>query len=177
MNAPGKPTTRVAAAAATAAIVVAAAAGCSTIKSSTGKPSAASSNDASNAEPAGASSEAPPVLLPPGRARAIIDGQDQNTQGLLWCTSEVGAKTIVFTTGPTTWTAKVTDGEPPQVINVGFVNVVGLAALAYDSSTGDDHAEATRNGSSYRITANATGVNLSNLQPVKKSFLIDATCP
>jgi len=70
----------------------------------------------------------------------------------------------------------LSDGSPPEVKSVGLGNVNGVT-LAYTAGTGQGNASATKNGSSYKITGTATGVDMANpMTPVNKPFEIDVTC-
>ena len=71
----------------------------------------------------------------------------------------------------------LSDGKSPQVESVGLGNVNG-AALGYPAGTGQGNAQATRDGSKYKISGSASGVNISDpMRPVTKPFEIDVTCP
>ncbi|EOP8274116.1 lipoprotein LpqH, partial [Escherichia coli] len=49
--------------------------------------------------------------------------------------------------------------------------------LGYTSGTGQGNASATKDGSHYKITGTATGVDMANpMSPVNKSFEIEVTC-
>ena len=72
--------------------------------------------------------------------------------------------------------AVLTDANPPAVKSVALGNVNGVT-LGY-AAGGQGSASATKNGSSYKISGTATGVDMSNpMQPVNKPFEIDVTCP
>lgn len=72
--------------------------------------------------------------------------------------------------------AVLTDGNPPEVKSVGLGNVNGVT-LGYTSGTGQGNASATKDGSHYKITGTATGVDMANpMSPVNKSFEIEVTC-
>jgi lipoprotein LpqH len=50
--------------------------------------------------------------------------------------------------------------------------------LGYTPGTGQGNATATKDGSKYKISGTATGVDMANpMQPVNKPFEIDVTCP
>ncbi len=71
----------------------------------------------------------------------------------------------------------LSDANPPEVKSVALGNVNGVS-LAYAPGTPDAKAEATKNGSSYKISGTATGADMANPTAiVKKSFEIDVTCP
>ena len=71
----------------------------------------------------------------------------------------------------------LTDASPPSVKSVGLGNVNGVT-LGYTPGTGQGNATATKDGSKYKISGTATGVDMANpMQPVNKPFEIDVTCP
>jgi ipoprotein LpqH len=153
-------------AAAATAIVVVGLSGCSSNKS--GPSSTGTSSSGASAAIAG----------PTGGAatKVLIDGKDQNIQGTTTCVTAGGTVNIAVGGSTTGIGAVLTDGNPPQVKSVALGNVNGVS-LGY-AQGGQGNASATKNGSSYKITGTATGVDMSNpMQPVNKSFEIDATCP
>jgi ipoprotein LpqH len=156
-----------------AAIVVAGISGCSSNKSSTG-----ASSGASAATSAGGGGT-PSVSVGGGGAAAptvIIDGKNQNITGQVVCTTVSGNTTIAIGGAATGISAVLTTDNPPQVKSVGLGNVNGVT-LAYAAGSGQGNASATKDGSSYKITGTATGVDMANpMQPVKKPFEIDVTC-
>lgn len=147
-------------AAAGAAILVAGISGCSSHKSSTG---------------GGASSGV--AATPSGSTSVVIDGKNQNVTGSVVCSTVGGNTTIAIGGAATGISAVLSDGNPPEVKSVGLGNVNGVT-LAYASGSGQGNASATKNGSAYKITGTATGVDMANpMQPVNKPFEIDANCP
>ena len=71
----------------------------------------------------------------------------------------------------------LTDASPPSVKSVGLGNLNGVT-LGYTPGTGQGSATATKDGSKYKISGTATGVDMANpMQPVNKPFEIDVTCP
>jgi ipoprotein LpqH len=154
-------------AAAATAIVVVGLAGCSSNKSSTS--GSGSSSNQTSAAAAGSSGSS--------TAKVTIDGKDQNVQGTVACTTAAGNVDIAIGGASTGIGAVLTDANPPGVKSVGLGNVSGVT-LGYTPGTGQGNASATKNGSSYKISGTATGVDMSNpMQPVNKSFEIDVTCP
>ncbi|MGA9493697.1 MAG: lipoprotein LpqH [Mycobacterium sp.] len=148
-------------AAAATAIVVVGLSGCSSNKTST----SSSSNGTSAA--ASASST----------AKVTIDGKDQNVQGAVACTSAAGNVNIAVGGATTGIGVVLTDASPPAVKSVGLGNVNGVT-LGYTPGTGQGNATATKDGSKYKISGTATGVDMANpMQPVNKPFEIDVTCP
>lgn len=106
-----------------------------------------------------------------------IDGKNQNVTGSVVCTTAGGNINIAIGGAATGIAAVLTDANPPQVTSVGLGNVNGVT-LAYASGTGQGNGSATKNGSSYKITGTATGVDMANpTQPVNKPFEINVSCP
>jgi ipoprotein LpqH len=154
-------------AAAATAIVVVGLSGCSSNKSSTS--SSGGSSGQSTAAAAGSSGTS--------TAKVTIDGKDQNVQGTVACTTAAGNVNIAIGGAQTGIGAVLTDASPPSVKSVGLGNVNGVT-LGYTPGTGQGNASATKDGSTYKISGTATGVDMSNpMQPVNKSFEIDVTCP
>jgi ipoprotein LpqH len=105
----------------------------------------------------------------------IIDGKDQNVTGSVVCTTVGGNVNIAIGGAATGIAAVLTDANPPGVTSVGLGNVNGVT-LAYAAGSGGN-ASATKDGNKYKITGNATGVDMANpTQPVNKPFEIDVTC-
>jgi len=150
-------------AAAGLAIVVVGLSGCSSDK----KSSSVSSNGTSAAVSSGTST-----------AKVTIDGKDQNVQGTVACTTAAGNVSIAIGGASTGIGAVLTDASPPSVKSVALGNVNGVT-LGYTPGTpGSGNASATKDGSKYKITGTATGVDMANpMQPVSKPFEIDVTCP
>ena len=149
-------------AAAGLAIVVVGLSGCSSDK----KSSSVSSNGTTVAASSGSST-----------AKVTIDGKDQSVQGTVACTSAAGTVNIAIGGAQTGIGVVLTDATPPGVKSVGLGNVNGVT-LGYTPGTGQGNASATKDGSKYKITGTATGVDMANpMQPVNKPFEIDVTCP
>ena len=149
-------------AAAATAIVVVGLSGCSSDK----KSSSVSSNGTTVAASSGSST-----------AKVTIDGKDQTVQGTVACTSAAGNFNIAIGGAQTGIGVVLTDASPPSVKSVGLGNVNGVT-LGYTPGTGQGNANATKDGSKYKISGTATGVDMANpMQPVNKPFEIDVTCP
>jgi lipoprotein LpqH len=145
-----------------AAILAAAMSGCSSDKKSTSGSSSGANTSASSSGGGG--------------TKVIIDGKDQNVTGSVVCTTAGGNVNIAIGGAATGIAAVLTDANPPGVTSVGLGNVNGVT-LAYASAGGGGNASATKNSNSYKITGNATGVDMANpTQPVNKPFEIDVTC-
>ena len=152
-------------AAAGLAIVVVGLSGCSSDK----KSSSSASSNGSTAAASGSSGSSP--------AKVTIDGKDQSVQGTVACTSAAGTVNIAIGGAQTGIGVVLTDANPPSVKSVGLGNVNGVT-LGYTPGTGQGNANATKDGSKYKITGTATGVDMANpMQPVNKPFEIDVTCP
>ena len=150
-------------AAAGLAIVVVGLSGCSSDKKSS---TSASSNGTSAAVSSGSST-----------AKVTIDGKDQSVQGTIACTTAAGTVNIAIGGAQTGIGVVLTDANPPSVKSVGLGNVNGVT-LGYTPGTGQGNAKATKDGSNYKISGTATGVDMANpMQPVNKPFEIDVTCP
>lgn len=160
----------VAVAAAATAIVVVGLSGCSSNKANQSATSGSGpSSGQTSAAAAGSSGSS--------TAKVTIDGKDQNVQGTVACTTAAGNVNIAIGGAATGIGAVLTDASPPSVKSVGLGNVNGVT-LGYTPGTGQGNATATKDGSKYKISGTATGVDMSNpMQPVNKSFEIDVTCP
>lgn len=109
-------------------------------------------------------------------SKVLIDGQDQSITGTVSCLTAGGTVNIAIGGAATGIAAVLSDTNPPEVKSVGLGNVNGVT-LGYTPGTGQGNAEATKDGSSYKITGTATGIDMANpMQPVNKPFEIDVTC-
>lgn len=142
-----------------AAIVVAGLAGCSSEEKS---------------ETSGETSSA---AAAEGKSTVTIDGADQQVSGTVVCSSMGGNMNIAIGDAATGIAAVISEGDSPTVQSVGLGNVNGVT-LGYQSGTGQGEAKAEKDGSTYKISGTATGVDMANpLQPVNKPFEIEVTCP
>lgn len=154
------------------AIVVAGLAGCSSNNSSTSSSSSSPSSSSSTSSSAASGTASAGA----GQAKVTIDGQDQNVQGQVVCSTVGGNVNIAIGDATSGIAAVLTDTDPPQVKSVGLGSVNGVT-LGYTQGVGQGNADATKDGSTYKITGTATGVDMSNpLQPVNKPFEIDVSC-
>ena len=112
-----------------------------------------------------------------GTATVKIDGQDQEVQGTVVC-SEMGGNTNIAIGDATTGIGVVvSSGDDPAVQSVGLGNVNGVT-LGYQSGAGQGDAKADKDGSKYKISGTATGIDMANpMQPVNKPFEIEVSCP
>ncbi len=113
--------------------------------------------------------------------KVVVDGKDQHVTGQVACTKAAGTVNIAIgggtgSAGATGIGAVLTDATPPVVKSVALGNVNGVT-LGVGGTTGK--ADATKDGSSYKITGTATGVDMANPMggPVSKSFELDVACP
>lgn len=142
-----------------AAIVIAGLAGCSSDKKS---------------ETSGSTSSAAAAQ---GKSTVTIDGQDQKVSGTVVCSAMGGNMNIAIGDAATGIAAVVSQGDSPAVQSVGLGNVNGVT-LGYQQGTGQGEAKVEKDGNTYKISGNATGVDMSNpLQPVNKPFAIEVSCP
>src|ERR1700728_2905823 len=113
--------------------------------------------------------------------KVLIDGKDQNVKGQVACTTAAGNVNIAIggsgSTGvPTGIGAVLTDASPPVVTSVALGNVNGVT-LGVGGTSGK--ANATKDGSTYKISGTASGMDMSNpmARPVNKTFELDVACP
>lgn len=114
--------------------------------------------------------------------KVLVDGKDQNVKGQVACTTAAGTVNIAIGGGsgssgvPTGIGAVLTDANPPVVKSVALGNVNGVS-LGVGGTTGK--ANATKDGSTYKISGTASGMDMSNPMagPVNKSFELDVACP
>jgi lipoprotein LpqH len=112
-----------------------------------------------------------------GKTTVTIDGQDQQVQGTVVCSSMGGNMNIAIGDATTGIGAVVSTGDEPTVQSVGLGNVNGVT-LGYQAGTGQGEAKAEKDGNTYKLSGTATGVDMANpLQPVNKPFEIEVTCP
>lgn len=154
------------------AIVVAGLAGCSSgDKSSSGSSSSTKSESSSSSSVASSTAEAGGA----GGTTVTIDGKPKDVGGTVVCASMGGNVNVAIGEAMTGIAAVITEGDSPTVTSVALGNVDGVT-LAVGGGQGD--ATATKDGKSYKITGNAYGVDMANpMQPAKKPFELDFTCP
>lgn len=154
-----------------AAIVIAGLSGCSS-----GDKASPSSSSSSSSESSSASSSASASSAPSGSGTKVtIDGQDQNVAGTVVCAAVGGNQSIAIGDAGTGIAVLLSEGDSPTVSSVGLGNVNGVT-LAVGPGAGD--ATATKDGKSYTIKGNATGIDMANpMTPVNKPFEIAVTCP
>ncbi len=151
-----------------AAILMAGMSGCSSDKKAESTSSASSSSSSSASASASASAA-------PGGTKVVIDGQEKSISGNVVCASMGGNVNVAIGEALTGVAAVITDGDSPTVTSVALGNVNGVT-LAVGAGQGDATVEKT--DKTYKITGNAVGIDMSNpLQPAKKPFELDFTCP
>ncbi|MDA4106747.1 hypothetical protein MHOL44478_05650 [Mycobacterium holsaticum DSM 44478] len=112
-----------------------------------------------------------------GKTTVTIDGQDQEVQGTVVCSSMGGNTNIAIGDATTGIGAVVSEGDSPTVQSVGLGNVNGVT-LGFQQGAGQGDAKAEKDGDTYKISGTATGVDMANpMQPVNKPFEIEVTCP
>ena len=154
-----------------AAIVIAGLSGCSSSEKKT------ESTGTSAAETASGTASVSATAAPSGAGTKItIDGQDQNVSGTVVCSAMGGNMNIAIGDAATGIAAVVSeDGSNVQSVGLGNVNGV---TLGYQSGTGQGEAKATKDGSNWKISGTATGIDMANpMQPVNKPFEIEVACP
>lgn len=142
-----------------AAIVIAGLSGCSSEKKS---------------ETSGETSSAAAAQ---GKSTVTIDGQDQNVQGTVVCSTMGENVNIAIGDATTGIGAVIGTGDNPVVHSVGLGNVNGVT-LGFQENTGQGEAKAEKSDKTYKISGTAVGVDMANpLTPVNKPFEIEVTCP
>ncbi len=142
-----------------AAIVIAGLSGCSSEKKSE------------------TSGETSSVASAEGKTTVTIDGKDQAVEGTVVCSDMGGNTNIAIGDATTGIGVVVSTGDEPTVQSVGLGNVNGVT-LGYQNGVGQGEAKAEKDGSTYKISGTATGVDMANpTQPVTKPFEIEVTCP
>lgn len=109
------------------------------------------------------------------RTKVIIDGQDQGVTENADCIMSSGTINIVIDEDPASYTAELTDANPPNVSNVYLKNPKNGLLLTYTADF-EGSAQATRDGNTFKITGTATGTAGSDKGRVSKPFEIDAAC-
>jgi ipoprotein LpqH len=133
---------------------------------SSNKPTTSGTVNGTSFSVATGANAAPPTVT--------IDGKNQNVSGQTVCTTVSGLTTIAVGGAASGISVVLTSDNTVKSVGLGNVNGV---TLAYAQGSGQGDATATKNGNGYKITGNATGVDMANpMAPVKKPFEIDVTC-
>ena len=155
-----------------AAVLIAGLSGCSSDDKSS---SSSATSEASSSSVSSSASESASATAAPGGTKVTIDGQDQQVGGTVVCNAMGGNMNIAIGEGATGIAAVISEGDAPTVTSVGLGNVNGVT-LAVGAGAGEATAE--KNGDTYRISGNATGIDMANpMAPVTKPFEIEVTCP
>lgn len=154
-----------------AAILIAGLSGCSSDNKEAPAESSASSSAAESSSESSAASETAEASA---ATKVTIDGQDQDVKGTVVCATMGGNVNIAIGDAGTGIAAVVSE-DGSNVTSVGLGNVNGVT-LAVGMGAGE--AKAVKDGNSWTITGNATGIDMANpLSPVTKPFEIQVTCP
>jgi lipoprotein LpqH len=153
--------------------VVAGLSGCSSKKAETESTKAATPSVSASAS---VSSGGVNAATGTGTAKVTIDGQPQDVQGTVACTTAAGNFSIaVGNPGTGIGIVMAEDGSKVNSVGLGSVNGV---SLGYTEGAPGGNASATKDGKTYTITGTATGVDMANpMQPLTKPFEISVTCP
>ncbi len=112
-----------------------------------------------------------------GKSTVTIDGQDQKVEGTVVCSTMGENVNIAIGDATTGIGAVVGTGDSPVVHSVGLGNVNGVT-LGFQENAGQGEAKVEKDGSTYKISGTAVGVDMANpLQPVNKPFEIEVSCP
>lgn len=112
-----------------------------------------------------------------GKSTVTIDGQDQEVAGTIACSDMGGNTSIVIGNTSTGIGVVVSAGDKPTVQSVALGNVNGVT-LGYQSGVGEGDAKVEKDGSTYKVSGTATGIDMANpMQPVNKPFEIEVSCP
>ncbi|MDT5045139.1 MAG: ipoprotein LpqH [Mycobacterium sp.] len=155
---------------ATAATVVVGVAGCSSGNKASG-PSSSSATSSATTSSAPASSSTPAAG---GPAQVTVGGQPLNVGGPVVCSTTDGKFSIAI---GEVITGVIVGLEPDASVvhNAGLGTVDGVV-MSFAEGVPGENASATKNGNTYHITGNASGVDNAGKQ-VNKPFTVDVTCP
>lgn len=157
-----------------AAVLIAGLSGCSSDDASSSSATSEATTASATSE-AETTTESASATAAPGGTRVTIDGQDQQVNGTVVCSAMGGTMNIAIGEAATGIAAVVSEGDAPSVTSVGLGNVNGVT-LAVGAGAGD--ATAQKDGNTYTISGNATGIDMANpMAPVTKPFEIEVTCP
>lgn len=112
-----------------------------------------------------------------GSAKVTIDGQPKDVQGQITC-ANVGDNLNISIGAPGTGIAVAMSPDASKVTQVGLGDVNGVVLGFQDGAGGGANASATKEGNTYKVTGNASGIDMANpTQQVTKPFDIVVTCP
>ncbi|WP_439029662.1 lipoprotein LpqH [Gordonia terrae] len=113
-------------------------------------------------------------------ASVTVDGKElELSDKTVGCTDTAGKVTIGIGSGSGTSGIGVvlTSGDSPEVESVGLGSLDGVT-LGYQKGAGQGSAEVTKDGDTYTVSGEASGIDLANpTQPVTKAYEIKVTCP
>ena len=112
-------------------------------------------------------------------ATVTVDGQElELADKTVGCTDAAGKVTIGIGSGGGSGIGVVlTSGDSPEVESVGLGSLDGVV-LAYQKGAGGGSGEVTKDGDTYTITGDASGLDPANpTEPVTKPYEIKVTCP
>lgn len=159
-----------------AAVIIAGLSGCSSSekKSESGGSSATASATASVSAPGGGITASTGT----GTAKVTIDGNDHQVEGSVVCATVANTVSLTIGQAPSGVSATLTPGDPPTVTALALGNIDGVS-LGYTPGVPGGSAEATKDGNTYTIKGNATGMDMANptAGAVTKPYEVEITCP
>lgn len=153
-----------------AAIVIAGLSGCS----SSDKKDTSSDTKATASASASVEAGDAKATSGSGTARVTIDGKEQKLEGTVVCATVAGNVSLTVGQGMSGVSATLGEGDKPSVTAVALGNIDGVS-LGYTPGVPGGSAEATKDGNTYTIKGEATGVD--GMNPVTKPFELEVACP
>lgn len=112
-----------------------------------------------------------------GKSTVTVDGKDQEIKGSVVCSDMGGNTNIAIGDATAGVGAVVSTGDNPSLVSVGLGNINGVT-LGYQNGVGQGDGKVEKDGKTYKISGDATGVDMANpMQPVTKPFAIEVSCP
>jgi ipoprotein LpqH len=113
------------------------------------------------------------------KASATVDGEPQNVDGPVVCSTTDGRFSISFSGKAGGFSVDLAqDASVVHSVELGRINNVNLS---YKEGMPGENATATKDGNYYKITGMAFGATVNWRQPhakvVRRPFEIDVTCP
>ncbi|PKZ65031.1 hypothetical protein CYJ73_13725 [Gordonia terrae] len=112
-------------------------------------------------------------------ATVTVDGKElELADKTVGCTDSAGKVTIGIGSGSGSGIGVVlTSGDSPEVESVGLGSLDGVT-LGYQKGAGGGSADVTKDGDTYTVSGEASGIDLANpTEHVTKSYEIKVTCP
>ena len=157
-----------------AAIIAAGLSGCSSNTKSADKSSTGSAS--ASMTPGSMTSGSMTASAGAGTAKITIDGKPKEMQGQVVCTN-AGGNLNIAVGGATSGIAVIMAEDASKVSSVALGNVDGVV-LGFQENAPGASASATKDGSAYKISGTASGVDMANpMQPITKPFEIEVSCP